>query len=310
MASPEAEVAAPPPSLTEVSFRSGETDCAAVYLRPETTEAVPCVVLGHGFGALKEGGPIRSAERFCAAGIACLAFDYRYFGESGGEPRQLIDIKRQLADWRAAIAFARTLEGVDPDRIALWGSSFSGGHVIVLAAEDRGVKAIVSQAPHIDGFKTLQRLGPANAARLTFAGLRDAIGSLVGREPYRIPLVGEPGTMAAMTTPDAVSGYYSIYDDGFDWEKEFVPRVALMMPLYRPGTKASEVECPVLIQVCSNDSITPPGPAIDAAQDAPKGELITYAGLSHFDIYRGEHFERAVADQMEFLTRHLDSSAE
>jgi len=296
-----------PLTRAQLRFRSGETECAAVFVRPETTEAVPCVVLGHGFGAVKEGGPLRSAERFAQAGLACVAFDYRYFGESGGEPRQLIDIKRQLSDWRAAIAHARALDGVDPERIALWGSSFSGGHVMVLAAEDRGIKAIVSQAPFVDGIKTLQRLGPANAARLTVAGIRDAAGALFGREPHLIPLVGPPGSTAAMTTPDAEPGYRSIYDDDFEWRDDCAPRVALVMPLYRPGRSAPDVECPVLIQVCSADSITPPGPAMDVAAKAPKGELITYAGLSHFDIYRGEHFERAVADQTDFLIRHLVS---
>ncbi|MDQ3729354.1 MAG: alpha/beta hydrolase [Actinomycetota bacterium] len=301
MASPEAQL-----TRTKLRFTSGETECAAVLVQPESSGPVPCVVLGHGFGALKEGGPIRSAERFAAAGFAGLAFDYRYFGESGGEPRQLLDIKKQLSDWRAAIAYARTLDGVDPERIALWGSSFSGGHVIVLAAEARRVRAVIAQAPHIDGIKTLAQLGPANAARLTLAGVRDGVGALLGREPHRIPLVGPPGTTAAMTTPDAEPGYRSIYDEGFEWRQDFVPRVALAMPLYRPGRRAADVECPLLVQVASNDSITPPGPAIEAAGKAPRGELVTYAGLGHFDIYRGEHFERAVADQTDFLTRHLE----
>ena len=108
-----------------------------------------------------------------------------------------------------------------------------------------------------------------------------------------------------MTTPDAESGYHSIYDEGFDWREDCAPRVALAMPLYRPGRRVADVECPLLIQVASNDSITPPGPAIEAAGKAPRGELVTYAGLGHFDIYRGEHFERAVADQTEFLIRNL-----
>src|SRR5690349_20552385 len=111
---------------TEVRFRSGDDECAGVFIRPDTTEDVPCIVLAHGFGALKEGGPVRMAERFAAAGFAGLAFDYRFFGESGGEPRQLLDAKRQLEDYRAAIAYARTLDGVDGSRIGLWGSSYSG----------------------------------------------------------------------------------------------------------------------------------------------------------------------------------------
>lgn len=300
MSSPEATV-----TREEIRFPSGETECAAVLIRPKASEATPCVVLGHGFGALKEGGPIRSAERFAAAGYAGLAFDYRYFGESGGEPRQLVDIAKQLDDWRAAIAHARSLDGIDPGRIVLWGSSFSGGHVFELAAEDRRIAAVVSQAPHIDGIQTLRQLGSANAARLTVAGLIDQVGALFGREPYRIPIVGPPGTTAVMTTADSEPGYRAIYDEGFEWREDVVARVALRVGLYRPGRRAAQVRCPILVQVASDDAITPPGPAIEAAGRAPKGELITYAGLSHFDIYRGESFERAVSDQLDFLDRHL-----
>lgn len=290
----------------ELSFQVGGEKCAAVYVRPDTTEDVPCIVLAHGFGALKEGGPIRSAERFAQAGFAGLAFDYRHFGESTGEPRQLIDIGKQLEDWTAAVAFARKLDGVDADRIALWGSSFSGGHVFEIAAADQRIDAIISQAPHTDGIATLKGFGPMNNLRLTVAALADAASALAGRGRRTIPIVGPPGSTAAMNTPDAEPGYRAIYDPGFEWREDFAPAVALKLPLYSPGKKAPQVQCPVLVQVASNDAITPPAPAIKAAGKAPRGELITYAGLSHFDIYRGEHFERAVADQIAFLERHLN----
>ena len=151
-------MASPEPTLAreQLRFRSGDAECAAVLIRPDATEPVPCVVLGHGFGAVKEGGPIRVAERYAEAGFAGLAFDYRHFGESGGEPRQLLDIGRQLDDWRAAIAYARTLDGIDGERIALWGSSFAGGHVIAIAAGDPRVAAVVSQVPYTDGIATLR----------------------------------------------------------------------------------------------------------------------------------------------------------
>ena len=290
---------------TEVRFRSGEAECAGVFIRPDTTEDVPCIVLAHGFGAVKEGGPVRMAERFAADGFAGLAFDYRYFGESGGEPRQLLSAKRQLEDWRAAIAYARTLEGVDPARIGIWGTSYSGGHVMALAAEDRSIGAVISQTPQVDGIKTLLYLSPAQQAKLTAAGLRDAIAGVLGREPKRIAIVAPPGSNGAMTTPDAEPGYDAMYDEGFEWRNEFTPREALTMPLNSPGRRAGEIQCPILVQVCSDDAITPPGPAIEAAARAPKGELITYAGAGHFDIYRGETLERAAADQLEFLKRHL-----
>lgn len=111
----------------DVHFESSGIRCAAWHYQPEDgDEAAPCVVMAHGFSATRELRLDAYAERFAAAGFACLVFDYRHFGASEGAPRQLLDIERQLADWRAAIAYARSLRGVDPERIALWGSSFAG----------------------------------------------------------------------------------------------------------------------------------------------------------------------------------------
>lgn len=116
--------------------------------------------MAHGFGALKEGRLDAFAERFAAAGMAALVFDYRHFGTSTGEPRGLMHMDRQHDDWQAAVAHARTLERVDPERIALWGSSNSGGHVIWVAARDPRIAAVVSQVPHTDGLATMGAAGP------------------------------------------------------------------------------------------------------------------------------------------------------
>ncbi|MCL6646188.1 MAG: alpha/beta hydrolase, partial [Dehalococcoidia bacterium] len=135
-----------------VTFESEGVPIAAFFYPGEGPgpSRRPCVVLGHGLGAVKEARLTAFAERFAAAGLACLAFDYRHFGESGGEPRQLVDIRRQQDDWRAAIGFARSLERVDPDRVGLWGTSFSGGHVLEVAAGDGRVRAAVVQVPFVD----------------------------------------------------------------------------------------------------------------------------------------------------------------
>ncbi|MDQ3572034.1 MAG: alpha/beta hydrolase [Actinomycetota bacterium] len=293
-------------SRREVRFRSGDAECAGVLFRPETGATVPCVVLGHGFGAVKEGGPTRVAERYAEAGFAALAFDYRHFGESGGEPRQLLDIGRQHDDYRAAVEFVRDLEGIDPDRVALWGSSFAGGHVVTVASRDPRVAAVVAQVPHMDGIATLRNLGPASALRLTAAGLIDEIGGLAGRDLRMLPIVGPPGTTGAMTTPDALPGYRSMYDEGFEWRNEVAGRVALRVATYSPGRKAKGLRCPVLVQVAADDAITPPAAALTAAARAPRGESVVYAGLGHFDVYRGEALKRTISDQLEFLHRHLE----
>ena len=121
--------------------------------------------MAHGFSATRDLRLDAYAERFCAAGIGALLFDYRHFGASAGEPRQLLDIRRQHADYRAAVAYARGLDWVDPDRVALFGSSFSGGHVIAVAAQDPRIAAVVSQCPFTDGLATLPKLGVLNAAQ-------------------------------------------------------------------------------------------------------------------------------------------------
>lgn len=107
--------------------------------------------MAHGLGAITEMRLPAYAERFCAAGYACLVFDYRYFGASDGSPRQLLDIDRQLEDWAAAVAYARPLTDVKKDAVAVWGTSFGGGHAIITAARVPGVTAAIAQCPFTDG---------------------------------------------------------------------------------------------------------------------------------------------------------------
>lgn len=295
---------------TDVSFDSGGDRIAAwLYLPGDAagTDAAaprPCVVIAHGFGGTRVARLGAFAERFAGAGYAALVFDYRHFGDSGGEPRQLLDIARQLEDWRAAIAFARSLPEVDPEQIVGWGTSFSGGHVAAIAAEDDRLAAAISQNPFVDGPATLVAMGPVHATRLAAAGMRDEWARLRGRAPQTIPIVGAPGTLGAMCSPDALPGYSAMFAPGEEWTNEVVARVALRVGLYRPGAKASKIACPWLVQVCEDDVITPPKPALAAASRAPWSQTRRYPG-GHFDIYSGEGFERAVADQVGFLQRVL-----
>ena len=199
------------------TFQSAGVPCAAWLYRPEDSAGgpVPCVVLASGFSGTRDQRLDAFAERFAQAGLAALVFDYRHFGDSGGEPRQLLDIGRQLADWQAAIGYARTLDGIDPARIALWGSSFSGGHVMALAARDPAVAAVVSQVAFADGLKTLPHLGGLGQALwLTREGLRDQLGALLGRPPRMVAAVGPPGSRAVMNKPDAEAGNRAITPPG------------------------------------------------------------------------------------------------
>jgi dienelactone hydrolase len=288
----------------EVSFDSSGERCAAWLYRPE--QATACVVLAHGWTGVREQRLDAYAERFAAAGLAALVFDYRHFGASGGEPRSLLDIARQLADWRAAIGYARRLEGIDPERIALWGSSFSGGHVLELAAADPRTAAVVAQVPFVDGFANLLRLGPRQALRLTVEGLRDQAGALAGRRPHMLASVGPPGSKAVMNSPDAEPGFRSLNPPGLKWPNEAAARIALRVGSYRPIRKVPRIACPILFVLAEDDVITPPDLAARAAARAPRAEVRRYPG-GHFDPYVGELFERVVTDETEFLVSHLDA---
>jgi fermentation-respiration switch protein FrsA (DUF1100 family) len=288
----------------DVTFDSWGERCAGWLYRPDPDGPLPCVVMAHGWTGIKEQRLDAFAERFCDAGLAALVFDYRHFGASEGEPRQLLDVGRQLADWASAISYARSLDDVDPERIALWGTSFSGGHVLARAARDRRVAAVVSQVPFIDGLRNLGFLGPRKTGQLTWEGIKDQAGALLGRPPHMIKSVGPPGSRAVMTSPDAEPGFRALTPESVRWVDEAAARIALRVGLYRPGRRVREIRCPVLFCIAEQDAVTPAPLALEAAASTPHGEVRRYP-IGHFDAYVGEWFERAAADEVEFLTRHL-----
>src|SRR6201992_3763505 len=171
----------------DVWFNSGSDRVSAWLYRPASRAKAPLLVMAHGLGAVRTMRLDAYAERFAAAGYACLVFDYRNFGDSEGAPRQLLDIRMQLQDWTVAAAFARTLPGIDPSRIGLWGTSFSGGHVIATAARVPGIAAVGSQCPFTDSAASLGAVNPLISTRLTALAARDLLGARFGATPVMVP---------------------------------------------------------------------------------------------------------------------------
>ncbi|MFN8202403.1 MAG: alpha/beta hydrolase [Solirubrobacteraceae bacterium] len=163
-----------------------------------------------GAGVTKEPGTDPFARAFHEAGFSVLAFDYRRLGESGGRPRQIIRISDQLADWDAAIECARTLPEVDPEQLAIWGYSLSGGHVFPVAAHHPELAAAIAHAPLVDGpaatVNAMRHQTPLASLRLSARGVLDAIGGMLGREPLLVPLAAQPGRVAVLSTPDSLDG--------------------------------------------------------------------------------------------------------
>jgi dienelactone hydrolase len=291
-------------SRSDVEFPSGGLHCAAWLYRPDADGRRPLVVMAHGFSSTRELRLDAYAERFENAGVAALLFDYRHFGASPGEPRQLIDIKGQHQDYEAAVAYARGLDWVDPDRVALFGTSFSGGHVLAVGSRDSRLAAIIAQCPFTDGLATLRTRGTVDVLKATGAGLRDQVGAVLGRAPYYVPAVAEPGSLGVMTTPESKSGFEALVPADTRWENRVAARIMLRVAAYRPGRQARRISCPVLACVCDRDSLTPAQATIKFVSKAPRAEIKHYP-VGHFDIYVGESWQQAVADQTDFLARHL-----
>lgn len=286
-------------------FRSGDSQCAAWHYSGTNGG---CVVMAGGFAVTKEPGTDRFAAVFHAAGFTVLAFDYRHLGESGGQPRQVARIREQLADWQAAIEFARTLPGVDPARVAIWGFSVSGGHIFRVAERNADLAAAIAQTPNADGQAAARNASrhqkPGALLRFSGRAIADALGSLVGRAPRLVPLCGEPGTVALLTTPDSRDGDRALNAEKYpEWRQEIAARSALRVCFYRPGRAAARVQCPLLVVVCDDDQSALAEPASRAAQRAPHGELVRIPG-GHYGPFLEGH-EQAAAAELSFLRRHV-----
>ncbi len=259
--------------------------------------------MANGFGGTKDTGLLNFAEPFSQAGFDTFIFDYRGFGDSGGFPRQNVSYKNQREDYHAAIATVRSMPSIDKNRIALWGTSYSGGHVLVVAAQDQKISTIVSMNPATDGLAALKQVYQYGGLKqLTMAighGIKDLIHSLAQRPPHLIPIVGQPGTAAMISSPSSEESYTAIA--GPTWRNEVCARAALEVVRNRPITFANQILCPLLVQVGSNDQVAPPDAARKSANLASgQVELLEYP-IDHFDFYSGSWQKKIFEDQLHFL---------
>lgn len=265
--------------------------------------------MAHGFGGTKDAGLLPFAEAFAEAGLDVLLFDYRCFGGSTGEPRQFAWPARHRDDYRVAVDFARGLDGVDPDRIILWGTSWSGGHVVYVAAEDPRIAATICQTPDLDGMAALRQIGKyaglGKLLQLTMVGVRDTVRMLRGQEALMIPTVGRLGELAGMSTEESEPGMRAIA--GPTWRNEVTGRAVFAEWTNRAITRMERVRSPILVVIADRDSVAPSAAARAAAWRAKGHVEVRDYPCMHFDIYVGEWRERSIADQLHFLRRHLEA---
>jgi uncharacterized protein len=279
-----------------------------LYLPDGRTTPAPAVVMAHGFSAVKEMYLDRFAEVFAAAGIAALVFDHRGFGASGGTPRQEVDPWAQIRDYRHAITYASTLATIDATRIGAWGSSFSGGHAVVVGAIDRRVKCVVSQAPLMSGGRNIRRLVRADfMAPMQAMFDADRASRFAGNAPAMIPVVSEnPLGPCALPTADSWAWFSETQRARAPaWRNEVTLRSVEMLTEYEPCEYIARVSpTPLLMIVASGDHVAVADEAFAAYANAREPKAIEVIEGGHFDPYVAR-FDQSSAAARDWFVKYL-----
>lgn len=297
-----------------MSRRDIEFDAEGVKLRgwfypaEGVSGAAPVIVMAHGFAALKEMYLGKYAEAFAAAGLNALVFDNRNFGDSDGEPRQEIDPIQQVRDYRHAITYASGLPEVNRARIGVWGSSYSGGHVLTVAAIDRRVGAVVSQVPMVSGYKTISRLirpDFIDGFREQFNADREARGR--GEAPTMVPVVDEdPLAPSALPTPDSYQWFTATAEHHApSWRNEVTLRTVEMLSEYEPETYIPRIApTPLLMLVAENDVLCQTNLELAAYETACEPKKLVVLPGGHFDAYV-DGFDHSMPAARDWFVAHL-----
>lgn len=268
---------------------------------------LPCLIMAHGFSALKEMDLNTFAEYFIhRLPLTCLVYDNRGFGASDnapGEPRYEIIPAKQASDYSDAITYASTRADVNPEKIGLWGSSYSGGHVLWVAAVDKRVKAVLSQAPLVSGWANINRLIRSDVMRSMNAMFaEDRLARAQGKDPSMIPVVDEnPQAPSALPTPESFQ-FFSMWAKKSEWKNTVTLRSVEELRAYEPATHIHRIApTPLLMTVAQNDTLTPADLALGAYARALEPKQLHILPGGHFDAYSGAIFERNAGRQVEFL---------
>lgn len=286
-------------------FPCQQTTCDAELWLPTSTagDKPPVIIMAHGFGGLRTWGLPRFAERFVQAGMAVYLFDYRGFGQSGGTPRYVVDGKEHVKDWVAAVDFIRGRPEVDGARLGLWGTSYSGGHVLVTAAQrPDAVKAVSSQVPFVSGWASSLRFPLKYQPVAAWHALRDLLSS--DDDPHYVPIV-RADAFAALICPECVSGYGKLVPPGSEGHNKVAARVFTSLPFYSPGSYADRVQAPVLLMPAEKDGLIPIDAVRQVAKKLARVEYQELTGADHFEPYAGPLFETVSTRQTAFFRQHL-----
>lgn len=280
---------------------------AWLYLPEGTSHPSPAITMAHGYAGLKEHGIAKFAEAFAEAGFVVLLHDHRTFGSSGGEPRQDVNPWQQIADWRRAISYLESREEVDGQRIGLWGTSYAGGHAILLGATDRRLRCVVAQVPTISGYQQgLRRISPDATPMLEKLLDDDERAQARGEPPRRQAIVSADASIAASyRSKDAIDFYQQPLGESAIWENSVTVRSTRHARMYEPGAWVARVSpTPLLMVVAAQDAITVTDLALAAYEQALEPKKLALIPGGHFDPYLS-NFGAASKAALDWFNEHL-----
>lgn len=295
----------------DISFKTEDGTALAgwFFAGQNINGSIPTIIMCHGFSATKEMYLQGFAETFQAAGMNVMIYDNRNLGDSAGFPRGEIDPEQQIRDFRDAITYAQSRDDVDADQIGIWGSSYSGAHVLVVAARDRRVKCVVSQVPLVHGLENARRLVRSDH----WSGLRagfvaDRQGRLSGKDPLTLPVIGENfGDPCALPTEDSHKFFTELPEDKRGrWKNEITLRSMEMFTEYEPGDSIARIApTPLMIVVGRDDHLTPADLTLAAYERALEPKKLLVLECGHFDAYVGDAFKVSAPAQCAWFEKHL-----
>lgn len=291
----------------------GGIELHAWVFRPTgVTGPAPAITMAHGFSGLKYRGLREYAERFAAAGFVVIVHDHRNFGLSGGAVRGDIDPWQQIADWRRVISYLELLDGVDRNRLGIWGTSYAGGHATVLAATDARLRVVVAQVPIVSGYEqSLRRVPPEARAAQQALFNEDERAQLRGEPPMLQRVVSlDPAVRAVYRSTDMLA-FHDAYEipDGVEPSEYVTIRSSKLSQMYEPGQWIPRIgPKPLLMVVAENDVVTPTDLALAAYERAVEPKRLQIIGGGHFDAYRKE-FEASSSAALDWFRTHLKPGA-
>jgi len=280
-------------------FESKGLKCSVTFYTPDkiaSGDRYPAIVMAHGIGLTKEMGLPQFAELFVQAGFVVTLFDYRYLGASEGEPRGQIIPTEQQEDYRNAITWTQLQSEVDPERIGVWGFSYSGGHALHLAAFYRRVKTIVAHMPPVSGFLNSRRLtSPLELEELTKLLSQDRVKRYQTGEVSYFPLVAPPGKPSFLATPDAFAWVESAKSASEGrWENRLTFESIEHCLYYEPIPHIEAIFlAPLYLIVGEKDFLAPADLAAALYARAMEPKSLTILKGGHFDAFQRKGFEIA-----------------